>query len=72
MMMWVLAQERERGGEGRARLVVDLHLVDTASLYSTGSSTVMMLMSGLLMRVSAEYSVVVLPDPVGPVTSTMP
>ncbi len=25
-----------------------------------------------LMRDSAEYSVVVLPDPVGPVTSTMP
>ena len=41
-------------------------------LYSTGSSAVMMLVSPLLIFDSAEYSVVVLPEPVGPVTRTMP
>src|SRR2546425_4578983 len=41
-------------------------------LYSTGSSAVMMVTSIVLIRVSAEYSVVVFPEPVGPVTSTMP
>ena len=41
-------------------------------LYSTGSSAVMMLVSGVFSRFSAEYSVEVLPLPVGPVTSTMP
>src|SRR4029077_2711309 len=43
-----------------------------ARLYSTGSSAVMMFTSIVLTRESAEYSVVVLPEPVGPVTSTMP
>ena len=32
----------------------------------------MMLVSGVLSREIEEYSVLVLPDPVGPVTSTMP
>ena len=41
-------------------------------LYSTGSSAVLMFTSGLFSSLSAEYSVVVLPEPVGPVTSTMP
>ena len=41
-------------------------------LNSTGSSAVMMLVSGLLRAAIAEYSVLVLPEPVGPVTSTMP
>ena len=36
--------------------------------YSMGSSAVEMLMPGSLISASAEYSVVVLPDPVGPVT----
>ena len=40
--------------------------------YSTGSSTVMMLSVWSSSRDSAAYSVVVLPEPVGPVTSTMP
>jgi hypothetical protein len=40
--------------------------------YSTGSSTVMILTSGVLSLLSAVYSVVVLPEPVGPVTSRMP
>ena len=40
--------------------------------YSTGSSVVISLSSMLLSSLSAEYSVVVLPEPVGPVTSTMP
>ena len=40
--------------------------------YSIGSSTVMILTSGVLSLLSAVYSVVVLPEPVGPVTSTIP
>ena len=42
------------------------------STYSTGSSIVMMLTSTLLSSASSAYSVEVLPDPVGPVSSTMP
>ena len=41
-------------------------------LYSTGSSAVITFTSGVLMRDRAEYRVVVLPEPVGPVTSTIP
>ncbi len=40
--------------------------------YSTGSSMVMIFLSGWLMRLSAEKSVVDLPLPVGPVTRKMP
>ena len=40
--------------------------------YSTGSSVVISFMSMVLSSWRAEYSVVVLPEPVGPVTSTMP
>ena len=40
--------------------------------YSTGSSAVSSLDSIVLIRRRAEYSVVVLPEPVGPVTMTMP
>ncbi len=40
--------------------------------YSTGSSTVMIFTSAVLSWLSAVYSVVVLPEPVGPVTSRMP
>ena len=43
-----------------------------ARLNSTGSSAVMMLVSGVLIFAIDEYSVFVLPLPVGPVTSTMP
>jgi hypothetical protein len=42
------------------------------TLYSTGSSTVIALTSSLTMRCSEAYSVVLLPEPVGPVTSRMP
>ncbi len=42
------------------------------SRYSIGSSTVTILASGEFIRASAPYSVVVLPEPVGPVTSSMP
>ncbi len=42
------------------------------SRYSTGSSTVMMLRSGVFSRLSVEYSVVDLPEPVGPVTRIVP
>ena len=40
--------------------------------YSTGSSSVMMLTLSSFMWLSTEYSVVVLPEPVGPVTRMMP
>jgi len=40
--------------------------------YSTGSSAVSSLFSRVFRRRRAEYSVVVLPEPVGPVTTTMP
>ena len=43
-----------------------------SSWYSTGSSIVMMFFSTVLSSVSAAYSVVDLPEPVGPVTSTAP
>jgi hypothetical protein len=42
------------------------------SWYSTGSSIVMILSSIVLISESPAYSVVVLPEPVGPVTSTIP
>ncbi len=40
--------------------------------YSTGSSVVTSLSAISFISDNAEYSVVVLPEPVGPVTSTMP
>ncbi len=43
-----------------------------SSWYSTGSSMVRMLRSGELILARQAYSVVVLPEPVGPVTSMMP
>ena len=43
-----------------------------ASSYSIGSSTVMMFWPRVSRRSSAAYSVVVLPEPVGPVTRMMP
>ena len=42
------------------------------SWYSTGSSIVMIFSRPLWISVSAAYKVVVLPEPVGPVTSSMP
>ena len=41
-------------------------------LNSTGSSAVMMLVSTVFSLAMDEYRVFVLPEPVGPVTSTMP
>ena len=43
-----------------------------ASRYSTGSSTVMTLTSGLLTMFRVAYSVVDFPEPVGPVTRIIP
>ena len=40
--------------------------------YSTGSSTVTMLTPSFWTRLNAEYRVVVLPEPVGPVTRMIP
>ena len=68
--------ERRIAGSTAANVRPALWLTCTwltpGSRYSTGSSTVMMLTSGLLISVSVAYSVVDLPEPVGPVTSTMP
>ena len=67
----VLTKERlQRRGEGHADLGTHEHLIDSNRLYSTGSSAVMMLTSMLILE--APVSVVVLPEPVGPVTSTIP
>ena len=61
----VLPEERpEHIGEAGPGLLVDLDLVN--------ASTVMMFRSGLLIWEIAEYSVLVLPLPVGPVTRTIP
>jgi hypothetical protein len=46
--------------------------LNSGSIISIGSSTVQTFTSGVARRLSVEYSVVVLPEPVGPVTSTMP
>src|SRR2546426_80668 len=46
--------------------------VTPATWYSTGSSTVTILTPGWFSRSSAPYSVVVFPEPVGPVTRRMP
>ena len=60
----------------RAKVSPALALVCTwlmpGSRYSTGSSTVITLISGRLTTLSVAYSVVDLPDPVGPVTRIMP
>ncbi len=42
------------------------------SIISIGSSTVQTLTSSVATRLRVEYSVVVLPEPVGPVTRMMP
>jgi hypothetical protein len=43
-----------------------------SSWYSIGSSVVMIFVCSSLISLSALYNVVVLPEPVGPVTNTMP
>ena len=72
----VSGSERRIAGSTAANVRPALWLTWTwltpVSRYSTGSSTVMMLTSGLLIAVSVAYSVVDLPEPVGPVTSNMP
>jgi hypothetical protein len=52
--------------------VLHLHLVERGSTISIGSSMVQTFTSEVASCLSVEYSVVVLPEPVGPVTSTMP
>ncbi|MCY1229434.1 hypothetical protein D9M72_417980 [compost metagenome] len=46
--------------------------LNEGSIISIGSSTVLTLTSSVATRLSVEYSVVVLPEPVGPVTRMMP
>src|SRR5437879_10569 len=70
------ACERRAARGAGARVSPALTLICTwctpASRYSTGSSTVMMLISARLSSLSAPWSVVDLPEPVGPVTSSAP
>jgi hypothetical protein len=51
----VLAQDGTKSvGEGQAGFCVDLNLVDPVQFVFPGSSTVMMLMSGLFTSLSSE------------------
>jgi hypothetical protein len=54
-----------------AASLIWIWLID-GNVYSTGSSIVMMLRSGVLISPSDPYSVVVFPLPVGPAQITMP
>jgi hypothetical protein len=64
--------ERSAAAKFRPALLLTWTWLMPGSRYSTGSSTVMMLTSGLFTTLSVAYSVVDLPDPVGPVTRIMP
>ena len=70
----VLPQERaQRGREVEPDVLVHLHLVDArAGCTRPDLRRWRCCASVVLSSCSAEYSVVVLPEPVGPVTSTMP
>ena len=59
-------------GKVRPALSLTLTWFTPGRLISAGSSAVEMLMPGLLMTFRQVYSDTVLPEPVGPVTSTMP
>jgi hypothetical protein len=62
----------QAAGEGRPFFSFTGICSTPASWYSTGSSMVMTLSVPRLVSPSTAYSVVVLPLPVGPVTSSMP
>src|SRR5260363_177972 len=69
----VLAQDGAQGArKTHANPFVDLRLAQLGKSYSIGSSTVMILAVSVSSLESAAYRVVVFPEPVGPVTSTMP
>ena len=63
---------RSPSAKPRSIAVVTCIWLNDPSTISIGSSTVQTLTSGVASCFSVEYSVVVLPEPVGPVTSTMP
>src|ERR1700712_3586436 len=67
-------RRNERSPDAKVRSIFALTWVCEmpSSWYSTGSSTVRMLMSGALISERHAYKVVVLPEPVGPGTSKMP
>ena len=67
------AQDRaQRGGEGQPGLGVDLHLVDAGEPVLDRVLDRDDVASGLLTMFSVAYSVVDLPEPVGPVTRIIP
>ena len=67
-----LRMERRAVAKVRPDLGLTCTWVIPSSTFSTGSSTVTTLIFFLMMRLSTAYRVVVLPLPVGPVTSTIP
>jgi hypothetical protein len=64
--------ERRPAANVRPAFLLTWTCVRPSSWYSTGSSIVMMFLSTVLSWLSAAYSDVDLPEPVGPVTSTAP
>ena len=64
--------ERSAAAKVRPALGLTCTWLMPGSRYSTGSSTVMTLISGLETMFSVAYSVVDLPEPVGPVTRIIP
>ena len=72
-LVGVLTQDRAQTvGEGRSISSSICTWIRPSISYSTGSSVVMILTVSSLASFRAAYSVVVLPEPVGPVTTTMP
>ncbi len=74
MMMSGSCRSRVRTplAKSRSMLVCTCIWLNSGAIISIGSSTVHTFTSGVASRFSVEYRVVVLPEPVGPVTSTMP
>ena len=74
MMMsgsWRISARRP-SGKPKSSWVCTWVWLKAGSIISIGSSTVLTFTSSVARRRRVEYSVVVLPEPVGPVTSTMP
>jgi len=69
----ILPQKRAQSRrEVQPDIFMHLNWLMPGRLYSTGSSAVQMLSLKVFSSERAEYRVVVLPEPVGPVTSTIP
>jgi len=72
-LVWVVAENRaQTAGEGQTFFFVDGNLGDAAKLVLDGIFDGDDFVFVGLISFTAAYRVVVLPEPVGPVTSTMP